>query len=532
MTILRGSQLMILLALGAFTGACSDDGGEPGNLAGSGNQDPQGQAGAPNEDIKPGKKPGKENPGDNKEPEEKDEEELLKELDARCDPEATPLGGGEGTEESPYLICAVEQLTQWSELFEETPLFQTGHFALTRDLDFEEEQLRPIGGHPSPGTDRMTVPFLGVFKGHKRTISRLNVTQGFMATGLFAELGKTGRVSQLNLQGEVNGGQNVGALAGVASGWISEVHFDGRVFGHEMVGGLVGLAIDNCTLRDSSTRGSVSGGAWVGGLIGEMERSVLHGSHSSSEVSGRGDRVGGAVGKSRESTVRRVTTSGAVSGREQVGGAFGLTWGTMALEVLAEGTVNGGDKVGGMVGWSDLYCSWIFSEARASVTGSVSIGGFAGASTGSSFEQVSASGRVIGSSHVGGLIGSGGSDSLVMNSYSIGNVTGKEDVGGLIGHTQAAAQVQNSYAIGLLSPAAGETEIVRGGGLIGTAMNTGSSQGSYFLDGSYDNLVGTLLSQEQFGQASSFVDWDFDRFWSWEEGVTPFARPTLRPSGL
>ncbi|MDH4068264.1 MAG: hypothetical protein OEU97_04920 [Dehalococcoidia bacterium] len=162
-------------------------------------------------------------------------------------------------------------------------------------------------------------------------------------------------------------------LFGCANGTVKSVGvMNANVTGYWQVGIMVG--INEGTVSNSYSTGTVGGDSFVGGLVGWNEKSTLSNSYSTGNVAGDA-YVGGLVG----------TNGGSVSNS------------------YSTGNVGGDTDVGGLVG-SNL--------------GNVT--------------ECHATGSVIGNWNVGGLAGR--NQDTVSNSYSIGNVTGTYNYGGLVGY--------------------------------------------------------------------------------------------------
>ena len=119
-------------------------------------------------------------------------------------------------------------------------------------------------------------------------------------------------------------------------------------------------------------------------------------------------------------------------------------------------TVVGSTHVGGIIGYGGNVFD---SYNTGSVSGQNNVGGIAGNS--SSISNSHNIGNVSGQNYIGGIVGQGSSDG-VSNSYNAGNVSGTERVGGIAG---GGASVSNSYNTGTVSG----TSYV--GGLVGSGRN-------------------------------------------------------------
>jgi hypothetical protein len=174
-------------------------------------------------------------------------------------------GGGQGTEEEPFLIYTAQQM----QTIGENNYHWAKHFKLMADIDLSEfsgETFNIIGDY--------MFNFTGVFDGNSHGISNFtyNTTDGHRI-GIFGEVSGANAVIEnlglVDMNVDVDGGEGIGALAGThKGGTISNCYVrSGTVSGQEGVGGLVGgnhALIENCY-----STVSVSGVSSYGGLVGK-----------------------------------------------------------------------------------------------------------------------------------------------------------------------------------------------------------------------------------------------------------------------
>jgi len=220
------------------------------------------------------------------------------------------------------------------------------------------------------------------------------------------------------------------------------------VIGGRLVGGLVGL--NDGTISNSYSTGSMTGNDEVGGLVGKHSWGALHNCYSIASVTGEED-VGGLVGRNDATTVNdsycRGTISdsysrGNVTGQASVGGLVGATDHHIMVEnSYSGGSVTGNNNVGGLVAF-DEFGTVSNSYSTASVTGVWKVGGLVGHNDDGTVSNSYSTGNVTGDKYVGGLVG-WNEDGTVSNSYSSGTVTGNSPVGGLVGANDG--DVSNSF---------------------------------------------------------------------------------------
>ena len=331
----------------------------------------------------------------------------------------------------------------------------------------------------------------------------------------------TGSISKSSEKGAVAGRDSVGGLVGFTAGTIySAFHVDGLVSGRNFVGGMAGSSLN--TIRDSYSEGNVLGnGDFIGGLVGWLNYTknsstvtyILDNSYVDGDVQGV-NYVGGLIGCDSISGygnrgIKKSYADGSVAGKTFVGGVLGSSgrgvssgqYHTIESSYHTGGNVIGDSSyIGGLVGIT--YGTILDSYNIGNVNGVGSgIGGLAGTLVSGSISSCSSIGNVEGSSHIGGLIGSGGS---IDNSYAEGDVKGASDyVGGVAG---SSGNVNKSYhTVGKVE---GHAYV---GGLAGNAGSVDSSysEGNVVGAGCYvGGLVGNANKIRWSYHANGNVDGD------------------------
>ncbi|MCF7975911.1 MAG: PASTA domain-containing protein [Phycisphaerae bacterium] len=173
------------------------------------------------------------------------------------------------------------------------------------------------------------------------------------------------------------------------------------------------------------------------------------------------------------------------------------------------------EGIGGQVGCLAGLNSGLVQRCGASgtITGNEGwrVGGLVGDNAGSvesSYADVDL--EIVFNAQAGGLVG--WSEGDITSAYARGRVdTGKDSTfsGGLVGWL--TGELTQSYASGFVQ---GGEHV---GGLVGSGSSE-SVAGSYFLSpgdgGGPDNQLGLALSRTALSQPASFWDWDFDSTWS------------------
>ena len=232
----------------------------------------------------------------------------------------------------------------------------------------------PIG-KDTPAND--SVRYNAVFDGNGHTIANLFINRGGTGdVGLFGSIGTAGVVRNLGVvDASVTAQRYVGALAGSSYGSISHSYASGTVSGsNSFIGGLVG---------------------WNGGPISH--------SYAAATVNSGDSTVGGLAGENHRRIIASYST-GPVTGYTQVGGLVGNNDATAGsngeiIASYASGPVTGYTWVGGLLGQSN----------RGTVIASYATGPVVG----------------IGTSNVGGLIGSAASSTTLVGNYYDSETTGR-----------------------------------------------------------------------------------------------------------
>ena len=236
-------------------------------------------------------------------------------------------------------------------------------YELVRSLDFNE-----LGSYRANTTSSewttgsgwlpITANFASVFDGNGHSIANMYINRaedesGFKQ-GLFSDLAATAQISNVRLRNvNIQGRDEVGALAGRNSGVIINSSVHGAVVANVDVGGLVG--INEGSILNSYATAAVSGTETnshdIGGLVGR-NNSLITNSYATGDVTGGGDNIGGLVGLNNElGRIVNTYAEGLVMGASQVGGLVGRHNGLIMNSYAAIGAVNGaGNHIGGLVG--------------------------------------------------------------------------------------------------------------------------------------------------------------------------------------
>lgn len=212
-------------------------------------------------------------------------------------PPAWPAGG-EGTEQSPYVIETYEQLAAFA-----ANVSGTGEYAGAAK-DFSGKYIKLADTFPTdsgPLTAAIggtyDTPFKGSFDGNGKAVElNINESDGDYQ-GLFGYVSTGGVVENVTVTGAVSGSYNVGGIAGnVTKGTVQNCVNGAAVSGTNNVGGVVGYLDDNSTMQNCYNTAAVTGtGSNVGGVAGAIGGAAVQNCYNTGAVAGV-NLVGGVAG--------------------------------------------------------------------------------------------------------------------------------------------------------------------------------------------------------------------------------------------
>lgn len=368
---------------------------------------------------------------------------------------------GEGTEDSPFLIKDLADITTFASLVNSGLSYAGQCFQATSDIT---DISTPIGTF-----DQVDVPFQGVFDGagHTFTLAMGNEDSVDGYLGLFGCLGDGAAVKNVKIagniqtKGDIVGGLAAAAHAGKEGITISQVTNDATIAGSSYVGGILGsvtaTTASKFVISDAANHGKVTGAkTYVGGIAGEFDSAVaktIERCTNDAEVTGF-NGVGGISGYNYFADFVQCQNDGTVkSTQEAATGCYfnfnAKNYSTGTSGVFQQGT---GGIAGAMQNGSIKNC-----VNNGSVTGFFKIGGMAGVSYWGNIQNSQNNGQVTGTgvvkssnpasqtnfvygSIVGGIIGWARTQSTVKNCINAGDITGKGNVGGIVGYYYAESQ--------------------------------------------------------------------------------------------
>lgn len=228
------------------------------------------------------------------------------------------------------------------------------------------------------GTSFQGIPyFQGTLDGNGHTVSGLSLSREGSDYGLFRYVGKSGKIRNLKVSGNVEltgSAENAGGIVGVNSGILENCSFDGRVSSQNAAGGICGLNKEDGIVMQCEASGTVRATNQTGGICG-LNRGILQKCTNFSTINNEDLKATldlNGVDLGTLNLTQNVVT------RNDSGGIAGRSYGTIS-ECVNEGTVgysHVGYNAGGIVGRQNgtvLNC-----VNKGTVMGRKDVGGIAG----------------------------------------------------------------------------------------------------------------------------------------------------------
>ena len=233
---------------------------------------------------------------------------------------ADGFAGGDGSEDSPYLISIAEQFAYFAAQPPENGFSGTfenaKYYKIISDIDLSAHLWVPININNI------------IFDGNGHIVS--NVTTNAPNSdfqGLFSCI-SAGKIANLSLSNcKIIGKNYTGLLAGVNYGLIQNCSVTGSIEGSDSVGGLIGQHRHGL-IENSFANVKVLGSNDVGGFVGYVDNGNILNSYSRGNVSGDiniGGFVGVALTGGSTDGIKYCYSTGIVLGKENIGTFFGFS---------------------------------------------------------------------------------------------------------------------------------------------------------------------------------------------------------------
>lgn len=226
-----------------------------------------------------------------------------------------PFGGGDGSENNPYIISTPAHLDSIRNHLD-------SYFLQTADLNMNVAPYNAGKGWIPIGTETKE------FKGHYNvnnnySISSLMINDSTLNHASLFGVIRDSEISNVRFSAvNINGKDSCGALAGFSfTSYISKCSSAGIIIGGNETGGLIGSSSQDSIAACFSLM-NVSGEENVGGLVGYNNSIVLN-CYSRGTVTGT-NGVGGLTGVNDNYSVTNCFSAGNVTGNSDTGGLIGI----------------------------------------------------------------------------------------------------------------------------------------------------------------------------------------------------------------
>lgn len=186
------------------------------------------------------------------------------------------------TEETAYRITCIEDLLEWSN---NANNYKNKNIKLENTIDFNstgsykdyKSKLTDINGNGeveelitelTTGTGfKPIAKFEGIFNGQDNYIRNLYENYNTNNIGLISDGKRKGTIKNLNITGNINGNENVGAIVGKQAKELYNCNNYAKIFGDTNIGGLEGYGVGSSILN-CNNYGEIFGTYTAGGISG------------------------------------------------------------------------------------------------------------------------------------------------------------------------------------------------------------------------------------------------------------------------
>lgn len=186
------------------------------------------------------------------------------------------------TEETAYRITCIEDLLEWSN---NANNYKNKNIKLENTIDFNstgsykdyKSKLTDINGNGeveelitelTTGTGfKPIAKFEGIFNGQDNYIRNLYENYNTNNIGLISDGNRKGTIKNLNITGNINGNENVGAIVGKQAKELYNCNNYAKIFGDTNIGGLEGYGVGSSILN-CNNYGEIFGTYTAGGISG------------------------------------------------------------------------------------------------------------------------------------------------------------------------------------------------------------------------------------------------------------------------
>ncbi|OQC13363.1 MAG: hypothetical protein BWX72_01663 [Firmicutes bacterium ADurb.Bin080] len=227
----------------------------------------------------------------------------------------------------------------------------------------------------------LTDIFEGTLKGGGNTINGvyINSPGSTFPQGLFSAI--PGDIENVILdKGYINGGENVGALAGGSTGKIYDSRNNGvNIIGDSYIGGITGVLSGEGEILRTYNSSSIYGFGYLGGITGITgTNTVISDGENYGSIEGENNIIGGISGEN-QGYIKDSFNEGRVLGNSLLGGIAGINGATgIILNSYNEGDIQGNSYIGGIAGEHQSGGILDNSYNIGRIDGDITSGGIAG----------------------------------------------------------------------------------------------------------------------------------------------------------
>ena len=418
----------------------------------------------------------------------------------------TEFAGGSGTADDPYLISTKEHLNNVRN-------YLSAHFKMINDIEFTDADFAEGGAFYNRGAGWKPIgtginyAFTGVFDGNGFAIKNLyiNIKSDYTVyAGLFGS--NKGTIKNLGMvDGSVSATSTSSSYASACAGGIVGYNWAGTITNCYNTGSVSATATSSSDAEASAYAGGIAGDSF-----GPITDCYNTGSVSATATSSSYARAyaGGIAGSNAKGTTTNCYNTGSVS-------------------ATATSSSDAWAYAGGITGRSDAFLGY---EGSSIIQNCYNTGNVSASATGTSSDADA-------SAYAGGIAGY--EDSIIQNCYNTGNVSASATetssygdtwayAGGITGRSDEGT-ITSCYNTG--SVTATGASYAYAGGIAGDNHSTITD--CYYAnntDKGVGNGTGSAVrcTLEKMKLQNTFVGFDFDAVWTFEETLITHPFPVLK----
>lgn len=288
---------------------------------------------------------------------------------------AQDFGGGNGTENSPYIISTLEDLEEFAAYVNDGNDCTGLYFELSSDIDMSEKYGKGKGENASDvlwtSIGNSKSKFNGTFNGGSKKISGIYMNNTKESSvGFFGYISSDAVIRNLGVSGKIVSSTSAGGIAGISYGTIENCYNISDLNGVSSIGGIVASnngIVKNCynSAVINYKKDGVNGND-VGGIVGINSGTVMN-SYNTGMIVAAG-RIGGIVGSNSGRVENCYNIGSLYKDAQEAGGIIGSYYdGEITNCYYLDTCVTDGNSYGMAVSeeslsWQVTFFEWDFSE--------------------------------------------------------------------------------------------------------------------------------------------------------------------------